>query len=336
MDNCERKKFWNILKNLHDNNEESRISLASASKWPNQLCRFRSVTNQSLQQLNENKLYFSSANYYDDPFDTYFYINIKPLFQIYEPIRNALDNKNDDVINQLHVLAKKIRLNSNEFVSELTNSSIDFPGLNLKMLDVRSYIQKGLHSICFCEDPYNETLWLKYASNYSGFVQVYDMQSQSTFLCGKEEICKDCASLSKRSYIYPVYYSDEKYDATNYALGVLALDLLREKNMANSEFIYRCIYNSLMWEPERISLIKKACHEFDREWRMIHPIMSDQRPCIKMLPSKVIIGLRTSDYESRLIVSAAVNAGIKDIHKLFINDADELDSKPVSSDLYHI
>lgn len=336
MNNADREAFWNVLKDLHDNSEGSMKSLIAASTWPKHLCRFRSVTEHSLQQLNENKLFFSSANYYDDPFDTYFYINIKQLKSIYEQLRNILDEGNSDFINQLHMLASAIGLNPEGFVSSLSSSSLDFSSLKAKFSDVRSYIQRGLFSVCFCENPYNETLWLKYAANYTGFAQVYDMESHSTFMCGKEDVCKNCTFAEIRPNIYPVYYSDNRYDATRYAMGVMVLDWIKGQSNTALEPLYQRVLSSLMWEPERISLIKKSCHEFDQEWRMIHPIMSAQRPCIKMMPSKVIIGLRTPDYESRLIVSAAVNAGIKQIHKLYINDADELDSKPVPSELYHI
>ena len=90
------------------------------------------------------------------------------------------------------------------------------------------------------------------------------------------------------------------------------------------------IQNSLMWEVERISLIKKKCHEYDQEWRMIRPAMFEQRSCIKMKPSKVIVGLRTPQYERRLIASAATIAGIQEIHELYINGLDKLDSRPIT------
>lgn len=69
---------------------------------------------------------------------------------------------------------------------------------------------------------------------------------------------------------------------------------------------------------------------------MIRPVMTEQRTSIKMKPGKVIIGMRVPEYESRLIVSAAVNAGIKEIYRLYINDSDKLDSEPVPNEYYHI
>mgnify|MGYP007025209453 CR=1 FL=1 len=47
--------------------------------------------------------------------------------------------------------------------------------------------------------------------------------------------------------------------------------------------------------------------------------MFEQRSCVKMKPCKIIVGLRTPQYERRLIVSAATIAGIQEIHELYIN-----------------
>ena len=40
--------------------------------------------------------------------------------------------------------------------------------------------------------------------------------------------------------------------------------------------------------------------------------------------------MRTPQYERRLIVSAATIAGIQEIHELYINDSDILDSRPIN------
>ena len=71
----ERKLFWDTLNGLHENSQECWDKLRAVYKPPEMLCRFRSVNQNTLQQLQENKLFFSSADRYDDPFDTYFYID---------------------------------------------------------------------------------------------------------------------------------------------------------------------------------------------------------------------------------------------------------------------
>ena len=59
---------------------------------PNTLCRFRAVNENSLVQLQENKLYFSTSDYYDDPFDTYFYLDYDAIDRQIESIVSLLNN----------------------------------------------------------------------------------------------------------------------------------------------------------------------------------------------------------------------------------------------------
>lgn len=278
-------------------------------------------------------MFFSSADYYDDPFDTYFYIDVDQMVPVYDEMRNDLFEGNKELVNKLHQIAKFANLKPDTFIDMLYNVPLNFAELKGQLTMVRNLIQRRLFSICFCEDPYNETLWLKYAGNYSGFVQIYNLWSLDTFLCGTEEPCRNCIQAREHPYIYPVYY---RYDATKYALGIWLMGKIEKQNDMALKPLHSYVWDSLIWEIERISLIKKKCHENDQEWRMIRPAMHEQRSCIKMKPCKVIIGLRTPEYESRLIVSAARIAGIQEIHKLYINNSDKLDSKPVPEELYHL
>lgn len=295
------------------------------------LCRFQPVSEPSLQQMQENKLFFSSADRYDDPFDTYFYINVDEMIPAYEAIRKDICSRNAELMDKSRQIAAFMGIDSDVFLRTLSNTSLDFEKLKEQLAMVRNSIQRRLFSICFCEDPYNETLWLKYAGNYSGFVLIYDLESPDTFMCGKEEACQNCKSAWERPYIYPVCYSNMRYNATKYAMGVWLIEGLPQNiDPKLHSSICNYIQKSLMWEIERICLIKKKCHEYDQEWRMIRPAMFEQRSCIKMKPSKIIVGLRTPQYERKLIVSAATIAGVKEIHELYIDGSDKLNSKPIN------
>ena len=65
MDSTERKAFWDTLCSIRGNTPEQTQMLASAIKLPRSICRFRTVSESSLTQLQENKLYYSSADYYE-------------------------------------------------------------------------------------------------------------------------------------------------------------------------------------------------------------------------------------------------------------------------------
>ena len=195
--------------------------------------------------------------------------------------------------------------------------------------NVRSQILKTLYSICFCEDPLNETLWLKYADSHRGFVVTYDFHSADTYLCGKDGICKNCPTIQTPPNIYPVYYSNEKYDASRYAIAALLKVSMASSGVSIPQGLLRAADASMIWEIERISLLKKPCHVFDEEWRMIYSQWCVARPCIKLKPKSVIIGYRTPLYKERLIISAATVAGIKDVRKIQINRKDELEAVPI-------
>ena len=118
--------------------------------------------------------------------------------------------------------------------------------------------------------------------------------------------------------IYPVYYTDDAYNATLFALACLLWE------MQITQQLFASSYAGVMWEAERVSLVKKKCHEYDAEWRMIRPTMMSVRTCIKMKPYKVILGLRMPEYERLMVVSAAKVAGISTIEELYIDDSDQL------------
>lgn len=73
MNHSEREQFWQTLCSLPGNDiVAEREQLFKSIKYPKLLFRYRPVSTKSLEALRTNRLYFSSANYYDDPFDTFF------------------------------------------------------------------------------------------------------------------------------------------------------------------------------------------------------------------------------------------------------------------------
>ena len=77
MDNQARKKFWDTLCTLDGiDKKQDEQKLTDAIQYPQHLYRFRPVSFSSLDGLQNNKLYFSSADHYDDPFDSFLHIDI--------------------------------------------------------------------------------------------------------------------------------------------------------------------------------------------------------------------------------------------------------------------
>lgn len=58
MDASGRKAFWDTLCSLHTYDHESARKLIEVSPWPQELCRFRAVNENSLLQLQNNTHFF--------------------------------------------------------------------------------------------------------------------------------------------------------------------------------------------------------------------------------------------------------------------------------------
>ena len=226
MNNNEREQFWQTLCSLRGNDIAAEKDLLIKSiTYPKLLFRYRSVNTKSLEALRTNKLYFSSANYYDDPFDTFLHIDIEAIrdeylsaFQTPESTEAVVENVKSWLGNIL----------PEEQIKQITVDNITYAlshGLTenflYNALSLRDEVKKDTWSICFSENGFNEVLWLKYADQHRGFVQIYDLENDENCLCGKQEKCTNCEIIKYGTPLYPIYYSDIPYDATNFAKFVI-------------------------------------------------------------------------------------------------------------------
>lgn len=76
-------------------------------------------------------------------------------------------------------------------------------------------------------------------------------------------------------------------------------------------------------------MIKKECHKYDEEWRMIANGKMKLPAMIEWVPAGVIIGLRTPPVDRNLIISMAKEAGIKSIYQSYIDEKNKLNAYPL-------
>ena len=196
MDAHEREVFWNTLCSLpgKDIKTESE-TLAQTLKMPKLLFRYRPINTKSLEALRTNKLFFSTADYYDDPFDTFLNINIDEIRNFFSSAFESPENITAiiDVFKLIfHGTFSKEELQqiTAENLAKALSQGLIESFLNFA-LALRNGIKKEIWSVCFSENGFNETLWLKYADQYKGFVQIYDLENDENFLCGKQDKCKN-------------------------------------------------------------------------------------------------------------------------------------------------
>lgn len=332
----ERKIFWDTLCSFDGNTPgEEAEKLRATIKYPKYLYRYRPMNTNNLEALRTNRLYFSTANYYDDPFDTFLHIDI-------DRVENELQESftNPKILEQIAARSRAFASRCPDFFPEEFVRAIDpqniqnmfFGGLGTSFLDhlltLRNKVREDTWSVCFSENGFNETLWLKYADQYRGFSVIYDMEKADSLLCGTKDKCENCRFRESLPPLYPIHYSDTPYDATSFAKTVLMHTTMKESNVPVLSEIMTNM-GPAFWEREKTTLIKKVCHRYDEEWRMI--VWGDMKSpiAIEWIPSGVVLGLRMEESGRKLVTSIAKQAGIKHVYQSFINRKNQLDVREI-------
>lgn len=334
VDDNERLKFWETLCSLEGKDIQKEAEILSKSiKVPKYLYRYRPMSLKSLEALNTNKMYFSTSDYYDDPFDTFINVDIKGMQEFFDTISNDNDAVKkmkpiiSDILNILQITLTDQQITIWASLLESLAKNKDYAEYCKNYYrNIRNEIKKDTWSVCFSENGFNETLWLKYAQQHKGFALRYDMENADNLLCGKHKKCLKCGINNYGTSLYPIYYSNEKYNATRFAQYMSACMILAQSgNMAYLPQV-NSLLGSQAWERERIMLIKKECHKYDQEWRMIVPGYMTGPVMREWIPDAVILGLRMENDDINLISDIAQKAGIKKIYQSFIDDNGDLNA----------
>ena len=338
MDQNQRKVFWDTLVSLDGKDIEAESEkLKQAVVYPRYLYRYRPINMKSLDALRKNHLYFSTANYYDDPFDTFIHIDLGYIERVFQSLNDNTDNEQlIDAAKQFFGFLIPDGFDENaavNMIQGLKNAFADsrfHPYVMDFFRNIRNEVKKEIWSACFSENAFNETLWLKYAQQHKGFSIQYDLTKPELLMCGQQDKCENCGVNKYGFSLYPVYYSDEQYDGTRFAQFVTYKKLFSEWNgMApelKNEMFRRFAqgFGNVNWERERIALIKKACHQYDEEWRFILNANMNGPVMCEWKPTAVILGLNMGEAEKGLTVAAAKEAGIENIWQSYIDDQGRL------------
>lgn len=334
MNNKQRKKFWEKLCTLKGENIEKEIhELNSTIIYPSKLYRYRPLSISSVDALLHNKLYFSTADYYDDPFDTFINVRISEIVPTIKIINSASDEEIYNFINNvmasfgLNPLLIEDLQSIKEYLKFSVKSKEFVDDFKQFVRNIRNELKKEIWSVCFSETAINDNLWLKYADAHKGFVIEYDLNDFNNILCGKQEKCLNCAINKFGTCLYPMYYSNKRYDATKFAQYKMACKLTGYNMHQNLYQGIVNIFGNQTWESEKITLIKDYCHRFDREWRMIIPINMNPPVMREWIPSAVYLGLNMDNGNRKMISDIANHAGIKRIAECYITDSGKLSTR---------
>lgn len=151
------------------------------------------------------------------------------------------------------------------------------------------------------------------------------MMDENSRLCGKQEKCKNCLTQTIPFSLFPIYYSNKPYNATEYAkwfTAEYALMKMTSKEIAG--VIVSKEFPQMYWKKEKVVLIKKRCHKYDQEWRIVLPIWGEHPISFEYRPYGIILGLHMSPEDKELVYSNGKMAGIKHFYECYIDAKDNL------------
>lgn len=193
--------------------EDERVPILEVGEWldpfrPRKLYRFMRFGQHWKENVFEGKFYLASASNINDPFDCLAYVNHE------EYAKHAAET----VINMFPYINKKV-------ITDISRETID------DELERLLYSMKGKIRIAsLTETPISPLMWAHYADSHKGFCIEYDLSKLHPGF---------------RQSVFPVVYSDKRYDAT-YGL------ITRNRNILMNPLLYK----STHWK-------------YEKEWRMI-------------------------------------------------------------------
>lgn len=82
MSHDEMQDYWETLCSFTGEDIPNEVNqLMAKIRYPRFLYKYRAVNNNNLDALRSNKLFFSKASSYDDPFDTFLHIDVDKIRQ---------------------------------------------------------------------------------------------------------------------------------------------------------------------------------------------------------------------------------------------------------------
>ena len=284
-----KKEFEKLLAETSISSESSneeycavwkRINELLHPNIPQQLFRFRTCNLENFMTLQKDEISTCVAHAFKDKYDSLVYVDkagledkIRELLRL-GTLREALNNESvcklfDKIAGKELVmqLAKELLQCSEEEWINILNMSdgIINPILSLIDQNVNNIRCDSFSRIaCFTEDVKSLRMWDTYAEGYKGFALEYDLRDfhqRGCWTCLDKNICQH----EKRnfSHLFPIIYTDKRYDATENVANLVA------RNLTSGLYMDSILpIDQLYWyKPYLYKNAESYAHE--KEWRLI-------------------------------------------------------------------
>lgn len=248
---------------------------------PQQLFRFRTCNTDSLIAFQKGEISTCVARTFRDKCDSLVYVNKTDLeeklygFTQYDALFDMICD--EEACKTFEALVGKERVeqarkeaslcSKEEWTKIISDRIVKLIEYTLSLIDNNvNYVRNDPFSkiACFSEDIKSLRMWDTYADGYRGFALEYDFREFHTKGCWA---CpKNCACQHERrnfSHLFPIIYTDKRYDATDNVVALVQRSLLLEMGVDKCPPI-----DQLYWyKPHLYKNAESYAHE--KEWRII-------------------------------------------------------------------
>ena len=298
---------------------------------PDRLFRFRSCKERAFKEFDQDILSFSPASEMNDDFDGMLYFDknhIKETLvstvtqQKISAIIRAMNNgavpavvKNripDNIFQQMVDALLRLTPDAiNLLVSQFTDFATE--DYNKRMTFI-SQVTQNQKIACLSRSVESTAMWGYYANNGTGFALSYDLR-ESRFL----EYC-----------LVPVIYSDERFNATEYAEWLLQQQILQRILINSNAYTLYPLFQHLIPCPDlfmstKILIHKATCWSHEKEWRLVFyekNAQSEKYPHILKKPTALYLGRNMSAIHEKILRHIAVEKNIP-VYKMMIHEEDQ-------------
>ena len=242
------------------------IREAISEMMPKSLFRFRNCDDRHIDAFEKDAIYAVTSDLFNDPYDTLLRYDMEGIRQYVERVMSiegleqlkAFFVQGYELADEVKMMlpekvwiSLKAGLESAEDLTTLKDrvetSRQQMLSLVSTLFPVLSAFSKRFSTIaCFSEDVKSILMWSHYADSHKGFAMEYDFRPTLTMPL-------------ERGALYPVVYSDERYDASLYiAWQFMHVLGFHSKNPDITAFSKVALHKSKVWE-------------YEREWRIIDP-----------------------------------------------------------------
>lgn len=321
MSDAEKIEFYEILAN------------SASENIPPGLFRFRECTEYNLDAFDKDEIWLSKASSFNDPHDSLIYFDkdkIKNLLMIeiqktQEQVYNIIQtesNLEEKFKENAHPIIKHVRnMTQEDFIENINKLLSEFlSNVDFFFEKEKNGIRNKLKVACFSETIKSPLMWAHYAANHKGYALEYDFRNRKFHSNG------DCdASL------FPIIYSQERYDATEY--GIWSLLETLSNNIETEPRLQ--IYKDLLF-AYKVILHKSTDWEYEKEWRMITTFRDNyhevkDRCQVLKKPKAIYFGCKIPTIYKKILGKIADEKNIKK-YQMYVKDDSkqyELDYKEI-------